>query len=256
MTATSTLVSVTRVARSCFLSIVMLTKCFTGAYIKTCTQDKVVALTFDDGPYLYTTEILDLLSQYDAKATFFITGNNIGKNRIDDPETDWPAIIRRTHEEGHQIASHTWSHADLSASAAERRTSELIYNEMAFRNVLGFFPTYMRPPKGTCTIDSGCMARAVELGYHVITWDLDTKDFENNTPETIQKSKDLFDAGFDGTKSRIVLSHDIQQQTAKVLAEYMIKKVQAAGFKLVTVGECLGDPQDNWYIKADAGESC
>lgn len=226
----------------------------TGVYIKTCTKEKVVALTFDDGPYSYTTELLDLLRENDVKATFFINGNNIGKGRIDDPDTEWAAIIRRTYDDGHQIASHSWSHLDLSAADDERRTSELVYNEMAIRNVLGFFPTYMRPPKGTCTIASGCMDVATELGYHVVTWDVDTKDFENNTPDTLQKAKDLFDAGFNGTQSRIVLAHDIQEQTVAELAEYMIKKVQDAGYETVTVGECLGDPEENWYIQAEIGE--
>lgn len=112
----------------------------------------------------------------------------------------------------------------------------------------------MRPPKGTCSRVSGCMDRATELGYHVITWDLDTKDYENNTPETIQKSKDIFDDGFNGTASKIVLSHDIQKETVAELAEYMLKGVKAKGFKTVTVGECLGDPKENWYIQAEIGK--
>lgn len=223
-----------------------------GVYIKSCTVDNTIALTFDDGPYLYTSDLLDLLSQYDAKATFFITGNSLGKGRIDDPSTEWPSIIRRMYADGHQIASHTWSHADLSAAGADRRNTELSYNEMAFRNILGLFPTYMRPPKGTCTKDSGCLARATELKLHVVTWDLDTKDFENNTPDTIQKSKDLFDQGL-GTKN-IVLSHDIQQETVAEFAEYMLKRAQEQGLRFATVGECLGDAEENWYIQAPASK--
>lgn len=225
----------------------------TGTYIKSCTVENTIALTFDDGPYLYTAELLDLLRSFNAKATFFITGNNLGKGRIDDPSTKWPSILRRIHADGHQIASHTWSHADLSLASPERRNTELGYNEMAIRNVLGFIPTYMRPPKGTCTKDSGCLDRAQELKLHVVNWDLDTKDFENNTPSTIGKSKELFDAGVGNKK--IVLAHDIQEQTVLELAEYMLKKVQEEGLKFATVGECLGDAKENWYIQAPASKS-
>lgn len=125
---------------------------------------------------------------------------------------------------------------------------------MAIRNILGFFPTYMRPPKGTCTKDSGCLDKTQELNLHVVTWDLDTKDFVNNTPDTIGKSKEIFDQGL--TTKNIVLSHDIQEQTVLVLAEYMLKKAEEAGLKTSTVGGCLGDPEENWYIQAPASKFC
>lgn len=213
-----------------------------------------MALTFDDGPYIYTSALLDLLQQYDAKVTFFVAGNNLGKGQIDDPSTAWPAIIRRMRDEGHQIGSHTWSHPDLSSVPAATREQEMRKNEMALRNVLGFFPKYMRPPYGSCTAASGCLDQLTQLGYHIINWDVDTKDFENDSPDLIQRSKDLFDAGFDGSGSRIVLSHDTKQQTVVTLAEYMLESVLSKGFRAVTVGECLGDPQENWYTTAEVGE--
>lgn len=53
-----------------------------------------MALTYDDGPGDFTADMLDLLTEYDAKVTFFITGVNNNKGQIDDPSTPWPAIIR------------------------------------------------------------------------------------------------------------------------------------------------------------------
>lgn len=85
-----------------------------GADIYDCNVAGQAALTYDDGPYIYTAELLDLLKEYNAKATFFITGINLGKGSIDSEATGYPALIRRMAAEGHQIASHTWSHADLS----------------------------------------------------------------------------------------------------------------------------------------------
>jgi peptidoglycan/xylan/chitin deacetylase (PgdA/CDA1 family) len=210
----------------------------------------VVALTFDDGPYYYTSALLDLLKQHGAKATFFITGNNFNKGPIDDASSDWPALITRMHNEGHQIGTHTWTHADLSGLDEAGREYELVTNENALRNILGFTPTYMRPPYGSCSRDSGCLATATRLGYHVVNWDVDTKDFEGD----LQRSKDLFDAGFDGSSSRIILNHDTHQQTVTDLAEYMLNRVNDANFKAVTVGECLGDPQEYWYTGGN-GES-
>lgn len=74
-----------------------------GAGIDHCQNPGAVALTFDDGPYNYTSHLLDVLGSYGAKATFFITGNNLGKGQIDIEETGWPDIIRRMHAEGHQV---------------------------------------------------------------------------------------------------------------------------------------------------------
>lgn len=126
-----------------------------------------MALTFDDGPYIYTSHILDLLDQYNAKATFFITGNNINKGHIDDTSLAWPALIKRMYDGGHQIASHTWSHSDLCKITSAQRKNEMWKNEMALRNIIGVIPTYMRPPYSSCTEECGCEADLEELGYHI-----------------------------------------------------------------------------------------
>lgn len=220
-------------------------------YIVACTEPGTVALTFDDGPYKYTEHVLDLLDEYEIKATFFITGNNLGKKPIDDETTPWPGVLRRMHNAGHQLASHSWTHQDLSAATQEIREQQIIYNEMAFRNIFGWFPKYLRPPYGTCSRDSGCLAYVTKLGYHVVNFNIDTKDFENNTPDKIQTSKNTFENGLaDTNNGYIELSHDIQQQTAYNLTEFMIKTLQEKGFRPVTVAECLGDTKENWYVNA------
>jgi peptidoglycan/xylan/chitin deacetylase (PgdA/CDA1 family) len=76
------------------------------AGISQCAIPGTVALTFDDGPFNFTNHVLDVLAAYNAKATFFITGNNIGKGQVDIEESGWPDIIRRIHSEGHQIGAH------------------------------------------------------------------------------------------------------------------------------------------------------
>jgi peptidoglycan/xylan/chitin deacetylase (PgdA/CDA1 family) len=91
-----------------------------GAIIEHCTVPGVVALTFDDGPFIYTSHILDLLDEYGAKATFFINGENWSRG-VGDSSTPWPDILRRMDLSGHQIGSHTWSHADLSSADSPLR---------------------------------------------------------------------------------------------------------------------------------------
>jgi peptidoglycan/xylan/chitin deacetylase (PgdA/CDA1 family) len=92
-----------------------------------CAENNVVALSYDDGPYNYTSQLLDLLKRYNFHATFFITGNNNGKGGIDLTEP-YPNLIKRMIAEGHQVASHTWSHYSLSNITHDLRISQIVKN--------------------------------------------------------------------------------------------------------------------------------
>ncbi|KAF4456018.1 hypothetical protein F53441_1739 [Fusarium austroafricanum] len=227
-----------------------------GSTITTCTTSGVIALTFDDGPLDYTNEILDLLDERNVKATFFVAGNNRGKGHMDDSANPWPAVMRRMNSAGHHIASHTWTHRNLNEVNSTIRRSEMIYNEMAFRNLFGWIPTYMRPPYLECNAESGCLDEMSELGYHVIDQNVDTKDYENDSPELIQNSKNRYSSGVSSdldNNQYIVLAHDVHAQTVRNLTSFMIDTAQDRGYRLVTVGECLGDPKENWYRPASRG---
>ncbi|KAI9892348.1 MAG: hypothetical protein M1814_001549 [Vezdaea aestivalis] len=223
-----------------------------GAGIYDCVVNGVVSLTFDDGPWIYTSDILDVLKSYNAKATFFITGINIGKGAIDDASKPWPAIIRRMIADGHQVASHTWSHQDLSTVTAQQRLNQMYYNEMAFRNLLGYFPTYMRPPYSSC--NSACQSALRTLGYHITYFDLDTDDYNQATPDKIQTAKNNFANALRGNSPAnsdfLAIAHDIHEQTARNLTKFMLDTLVAGGYRAVTVGECLADPIANWYRSA------
>lgn len=103
-----------------------------------------------------------------------MTGINLYKKSIDDASTPWPAVIRRMDAEGHQLASHTWSHQDLSAITKAQRYEQMVKLEMAMANIVNKFPTYMRPPYSSCSAASGCEQDMADLGYHVSYFDLDT----------------------------------------------------------------------------------
>ncbi|RKF62514.1 Chitin deacetylase, partial [Golovinomyces cichoracearum] len=100
-----------------------------GAGIFDCVTPGTVAFTFDDGPYLYTEDVLDKFKRYNAKATFFITGNNLGKGPIDSTPA-WTKVIKRMVSEGHQVASHTWTHQSLDKIDSQTFNRQIYYNEM------------------------------------------------------------------------------------------------------------------------------
>ncbi|KAL8997485.1 MAG: hypothetical protein Q9169_003265 [Polycauliona sp. 2 TL-2023] len=211
-----------------------------------CTQTKVVALTYDDGPFEYTGQLLDILKSYGFKATFFMTGNNLAKGAIDET-APYPAMIRRMVAEGHQVASHTWSHYSLSNIPSAVRKDQMVKNERAIANIIGKYPTYMRPPYSQCSQGSGCWADMKALGYHRVYFDLDTQDYLN--PTTIQKSKDIVKQilGTGGATDYLSIQHDLVEQSVTNLTSYYFDLIQAKGWKGVTAGECLGDNPANWY---------
>ena len=121
-------------------------------------------------------------------------------------------------------------------------------------NMGGKTPTYMRPPFGSCYEGSGCLSDMGKMGYHVIDWNIDSLDWMYCADEwTCAQAVATFDEQFyAGAAKKIgfnVLSHDTKEFTASVLLPHMLKRAKQAGYKVVTVGECLNDPKENWYKK-------
>ncbi|MCJ1260168.1 chitin deacetylase [Lobaria immixta] len=221
--------------------------------IYVCTKQKVVALTYDDGPNAYTGQLLDILKQYGFHATFFICGNNQGKGEID-VTAPYAAIVKRMIAEGHQVASHTFSHYDLDDLSSDMRKQQMVKNERAIANIIGKYPTYMRPPYSKCTADTGCQADMKALGYHRIYFDLDTTDFENPTTTNIPKGIVQKALTSPTAKDYLAIQHDVVEQSVTNLSPYFFAQIKAKGWKGVPVGECLGDPQANWYRTPKGGK--
>jgi peptidoglycan/xylan/chitin deacetylase (PgdA/CDA1 family) len=218
-----------------------------GAGIRTCKTPGTVAITYDDGPNIYTEQVLDHFAEYGFKATFFVCGDN-GHGAID-ADSRWINVIRRMDTDGHQVASHTWTHPDLSIITDDQRYDEMVKTEMAIRNILGKYPTYMRPPYSSC--NDACQAVMKSLGYVIAYYDLETEDYAHQ--DNIQIAKDIFKRVIDETEGgsqsghRIALAHDLHEQTASSLTPYMLRYLKDQGWKGVTLGECLGEPKENWY---------
>lgn len=150
-----------------------------------------VTLTYDDGPRPYTSQLLDTLAANGIHATFFILGERSGS--VGPIDQVYPDLIKGVYQAGHRIAPCTWDHQSLEALTQAQRISEMTKNEAAFTNILGFFPTYMRPPYGFCYGPSGCLS---DMASQSIDWSVDTKDYENDSPDLIVNAENNWDAVF------------------------------------------------------------
>ena len=207
------------------------TEQFTAQAPKFTSEDKLIALTFDDGPRASTTgRILDILEKNNSTATFFLVGYNIENNA----ET-----IKRAHEMGCEIANHSNSHENLmKCTEAEIREQVDTPNEV-LRAMTGENVALFRAPGGNY--------KGVEqqIGMPLIQWSIDTEDWKfkdaahkNRTAE--QREADLnriaeyvFDCA---EKGDIILMHDIYDFTAD-LCEIIIPGLVERGFILTTVSE-------------------
>ncbi|KAF9200866.1 chitin deacetylase [Haplosporangium sp. Z 27] len=209
--------------------------------INACTVPNSFAVTFDDGPSAWTHELLDYLAIKNVKVTFFVNGQNY--NLItDQPYAD---VVRRAHAEGHQIGSHTWSHADLTLPSTNI-ASEMGKLDDALKTIIGKRPTYMRPPYGNTSPE--VLSWLGSRGYKVIDWNVDTNDWQH--PEDFKQDLDSYKKALQGSnaqgKSFISLQHDAEKATAEVFSKLAIEYVLSKGYQLMTVGECLGDTT-GWY---------
>lgn len=212
-----------------------------------CSKPNTIALTFDDGPSENTSELLDILKEANATATFFITGINNAKGEID-LHRRWILVVERMIREGHQIASHTWSHPNLDAMTSEQRKDEMYKNEQAIANIIFKAPTYMRAPYLKCSTSSGCLTDMIDLGYRVVDWSVNSRDAE--LPDDLDAMKYAIDAGFAAAPPEgrsIVIQHDTLRQSAMQLTSYILQKAEERGWKPVTVAECLYDTSEAAY---------
>ncbi|EKM76645.1 hypothetical protein AGABI1DRAFT_115728 [Agaricus bisporus var. burnettii JB137-S8] len=201
--------------------------------VRSCTRDKVAALTFDDGPFDYTNDAIEILDDAGAKGTFFVNGNNWGciynQDRVD--------IMKNAYNKGHQIGSHTWSHANLTSLSRNQIVSEMTRSHVAIERITGASPAFMRPPYGN--YNSLVQEVAASLGETVAMWDLDSGDTTNK--DVVYQMEQYDDAVNRKAKNVLSLQHDIKSESIYIVLPYAIRKLQAAGYRLVTLAECLGE---------------
>ncbi|KAF9562580.1 chitin deacetylase [Agrocybe pediades] len=199
--------------------------------ITKCTVPNTAALTFDDGPYVYLYDVSKALIAAGAKGTFFFS-MSIGCIY----DEDQVKRVKYAFDKGHQVASHTWSHAHLNTLTFDQLHNHFWLVEEALLKITGAYPAFARPPYGE--YNDLVKQVAGSRGQDLVNWDFDSGDtWGISTQEQIQRYKDI-------AKTRpstlLTLNHEVHQQTAQVLLPEAIKTLQAAGYRLVTVAECLG----------------
>ncbi|MCL2364254.1 MAG: polysaccharide deacetylase family protein [Defluviitaleaceae bacterium] len=184
----------------------------------------MIALTFDDGPSRYTVQILDTLAAHNAQATFFVLGNRVIQH---------PHITRRIVHDGHELLGHSWSHRDMTSqnrdnvADAINRTSSVLYGVGGVRTNL------FRPPYGA--FNARVREVAAELGYAIVMWTVDPQDWRLSNQCANFLYNHIINNAYDGA---IVVLHDVFATTADAM-EYVIPRLIADGFELVTVTELL-----------------
>ncbi|KAF9423642.1 chitin deacetylase [Podila epigama] len=208
--------------------------------ITTCTVDNSFAVTFDDGPGTLTHKLLDYLKDRGVKVTFFVNGDNY--NNILDKE--YSAVVKRAFDEGHQIGSHTWSHANLQASSTNI-DQEMTKLDQALKTIIGKRPVYMRPPYGNTS--PAALEYLGSHGYKVVNWNVDTEDWRH--PKAFDVNLAAYKAAIQNppaSRRFISLQHDAEADTAGVFGKMAIEYVLDKGYDVMPVGTCLGDTT-GWY---------
>ncbi|NMO94740.1 polysaccharide deacetylase family protein [Paenibacillus lemnae] len=204
------------------------------------TSDKVIALTFDDGPDARsTTAILDLLKQYDAKATFFVVGNRVNKH---------PEIVVRERSEGHEIGNHSYSHPMFNRIGRDKLTSELQDTQQAIYKATGYHPVLFRPPGGSYSESIVQQCKTKGMLMVLWSWHQDTLDWRKPGVQAIV-NKVLKNAH----NGDIVLMHDFvadSQQTVEAL-HIILPELQKRGYRFVTVSQLLSykDKENQKYLE-------
>ena len=188
------------------------------------TQEKVVTLTFDDGPDpSYTGPILDILKEKQVSATFFVLGESVEANSD---------LLRRMLKEGHEIGNHGYTH-DYSQRYSQYKTLEEIrHTDKAVYAATGIHTYLYRPPGG---YKSKSVTDLINRnGYEVILWSADSEDWRKPGVNRIKKN-----VLSNVSPGAIVLFHDgggTRSQTVEALGQ-VIDQLRANGYSFVTLSK-------------------
>lgn len=182
--------------------------------------EKVVALTFDDGPgYKTTMTLLEGLKERDVRATFFLLGDKIEERK---------EVVERMKEDGHLIGNHTYSHVQLDSVNIACASDEIEKTNIIIQEITGETPTFIRPPYGSwnTTLEN-------EIDMTPVLWTIDTSDW--NTRDVNKIVEHVVSEVESGD---IILMHDIYD-TSVVAALEIVDQLKSRGYVFVTVDELL-----------------
>ena len=219
------------------LLVFVSTGCFWSHHVK---SPKLVALTFDDGPYgEATNQILDILKKEQVHATFFLLGLNVEK---------YPEITKRIVNEGHVIGNHSYAHSHLLGYMPTADfQADVRHAENSIVSATGLHPRYYRPPFHSHT--PGMDQQLKDMGYVLVLWDAGTRDYDEGTSsESIVEQ--IVTKTLKGKKHQhIILLHDgrdvqigyPRQNVIQALPQ-IIGQLKERGYRFVTVEQITHQP--------------
>ena len=182
----------------------------------------VVALTFDDGPSVYTSYILDILQVHGGRVSFFVTGNKIKEHE---------SKLRRASYMGCEIICHGWDHKDLTKLSKRAIKKQLYDTIYAIASATGNVSLMFRPPYGY--VDEKVEKVSEYLGLAIVKWSVDPRDWEFQDADTVYSM--IMSEVRDGD---IILCHDLYDSTVVAMSR-LIPEFIDRGVELVTVSELL-----------------
>jgi peptidoglycan-N-acetylglucosamine deacetylase len=192
------------------------------------SREKIVALTFDDGPHpVFTPELLALLDRYDVKATFFMIGSRMKQ---------YPELVKAVLAHGHTIGNHTYTHpGNLTAETRAQVRGELEQTEQVIEHLAGRRAYLFRPPRGL--LDRAVFRAAAAEGYRTILWTVSADHHDAPTPELMaQRVLQRIRPG------GIILAHDgvfCTRWKDVAATPLIIEGLRRRGYRFVTVPELL-----------------
>ena len=182
------------------------------------TCNKVIALTFDDGPGPYTAHLLDILDQYGAKATFFLIGSKVSGQA---------SVVRSIQARGHQLGNHSWSHPELPKLSVDQIAGEIDRTNEAIRQATGVKPSILRPPYGAV---NGVVLEQLRLrNMSSILWSVDTRDWADRNSQIVCSR-----AVAGARPGAVILMHDIHQTSVNAVP-CILSSLKQQGYSFVTI---------------------
>ena len=180
--------------------------------------DKLIALTFDDGPNVHMGTMLDVLAQYDAKGTFFVIGKKIN--------SETAVYIQRAVQEGHEIGNHGFNHVKLTELSEQEILDEVNKTQEAVSQITGVAPRWFRSPFGATNEQTNALIQMPRAGYAVKVGD------GSNSNSADDRYMLLISGAYDGA---IALLH-VNDISAEILPK-MLETLKMQGYEFVTVSE-------------------
>lgn len=203
---------------------------------------KVAYLTFDDGPGKYTAELLDILKQNDAKATFFLIGANVKQ---------FSDLVKREKAEGHYVGMHSMTHDFKKLYTSGEYVNEMKEDQGLIANIIGESPKLTRPPYGSMPgLNEALRNKVVEGGFKVWDWTIDSLDWQYNKMPVDTASAKIVQNVLASAKNpqEVILMHDIHPQSVAAVPG-IIKGLKEKGYEFEAYHESDHFPLNFWHDK-------